>query len=55
MIATVHSEPVAPKKGLHRQLYAQVLVAIVAGGLIGHFYPSFGESLKPLGDGFGLC
>ncbi len=29
-----------------------VLVAIVAGGLIGHLWPEFGQSLKPLGDGF---
>jgi aerobic C4-dicarboxylate transport protein len=33
-------------------LYLQVLVAIVAGALIGHFFPAAGESLKPLGDGF---
>jgi aerobic C4-dicarboxylate transport protein len=33
-------------------LYVQVLVAIVAGALIGHFFPATGESLKPLGDGF---
>jgi aerobic C4-dicarboxylate transport protein len=29
-----------------------VLVAIVAGVLIGYFWPATGESLKPLGDGF---
>jgi aerobic C4-dicarboxylate transport protein len=33
-------------------LYVQVLVAIVAGGLIGHFAPETGVALKPLGDGF---
>jgi aerobic C4-dicarboxylate transport protein len=33
-------------------LYAQVLLAIVAGGLIGHFAPDWGVALKPLGDGF---
>lgn len=42
----------APRKGLHRQLYAQVLVAIVLGAAIGHFWPQIGESLKPLGDAF---
>ena len=36
----------------YTHLYVQVLVAITAGALIGHFYPSFGESLKPLGDAF---
>ena len=34
------------------QLYIQVLVAIAAGALIGHFWPEFGASLKPLGDAF---
>lgn len=36
----------------YRQLYFQVIFAIILGALIGHFWPSFGESLKPLGDGF---
>lgn len=33
-------------------LYFQVLGAIVLGGVVGYFWPSVGESLKPLGDGF---
>lgn len=33
-------------------LYAQVLIAIVIGVLIGHFAPATGEALKPLGDAF---
>ena len=33
-------------------LYFQVLIAITAGILVGHFTPDFGEMLKPLGDGF---
>ena len=43
--------PAAPK-GLHRHLYFQVLVAIGAGILLGHFYPGLGEQMKPLGDAF---
>jgi len=35
-----------------RHLYVQVLAAIVAGVLIGHFWPDAGRALKPLGDGF---
>jgi aerobic C4-dicarboxylate transport protein len=35
-----------------RQLYAQVIIAIVCGALIGHFQPDVGIALKPLGDGF---
>jgi len=34
------------------QLYLQVLVAIVLGAALGHFYPTYGEALKPLGDAF---
>jgi aerobic C4-dicarboxylate transport protein len=33
-------------------LYVQVLIAIVIGVLIGHFYPSFAVELKPFGDAF---
>jgi len=35
-----------------RSLYAQVLLAIVAGVLLGHFQPQLGADLKPLGDAF---
>lgn len=37
---------------LYQQLYLQVLVAIAAGILVGHFFPEFGMSLKVLGDSF---
>ena len=36
----------------YKILYIQVLIAIAAGVLIGHFYPGLGKQLKPLGDGF---
>ncbi len=41
-----------PRRPFYRSLYFQVIVAIVLGGTIGHFWPTFGESLKPLGDAF---
>ncbi len=41
-----------PRKPLYRSLYFQVIVAIVLGVLLGHFWPQTGASLKPLGDGF---
>jgi aerobic C4-dicarboxylate transport protein len=45
--------PDRPKRTpLYAQLYVQVVVAIVAGALVGHFYPTTGEALKPLGDFF---
>ncbi|MGM9321598.1 dicarboxylate/amino acid:cation symporter [Deinococcus aquaticus] len=37
---------------IFRSLYAQVLTAIVIGVAVGHFFPTVGEQLKPLGDGF---
>ncbi|CAN5330893.1 dicarboxylate/amino acid:cation symporter [soil metagenome] len=42
----------AERRPFYRHLYFQVLVAIGAGAFIGHFWPEFGESLKPLGDAF---
>ena len=42
----------AAPRGRSQHLYAQVLVAISLGALVGHFYPELGASLKPVGDGF---
>ncbi|MDZ4310692.1 MAG: dicarboxylate/amino acid:cation symporter [Cypionkella sp.] len=50
-INTAASVAQAPRP-FYRHLYFQVIFAIILGALIGHFWPSFGESLKPLGDGF---
>jgi aerobic C4-dicarboxylate transport protein len=41
-----------PRISWYRILYVQVLIAVAIGILIGHFFPDFGKSLKPLGDGF---
>ncbi|MBB4728589.1 dicarboxylate/amino acid:cation symporter [Xanthomonas arboricola] len=49
------SKPAGPLPApvpFYRQLYFQVVVAIVLGALLGHFEPTFAESLKPLGDAF---
>ena len=35
-----------------KSLYVQVLIAVTIGILLGYFYPSTGEAMKPLGDGF---
>ena len=40
------------RKPFYRSLYFQVIVAILLGVLLGHFWPQTGASLKPLGDGF---
>ncbi|MFG1396855.1 dicarboxylate/amino acid:cation symporter [Roseixanthobacter pseudopolyaromaticivorans] len=48
--------PATPAPAVHRKfyrhLYFQVLLAIAAGILLGHFYPSLATDLKPLGDAF---
>lgn len=40
------------KLPFYRHLYVQVLAAIAAGVLLGHFYPETGEAMKPFGDAF---
>ncbi|MBC3920372.1 C4-dicarboxylate transporter DctA [Undibacterium sp. CY18W] len=37
---------------IYKSLFGQVLIALVLGILVGVLYPSFGVSLKPVGDGF---
>nr|WP_314366966.1 dicarboxylate/amino acid:cation symporter [uncultured Acinetobacter sp.] len=49
---TLDQETVQKKQKFHQILYVQVIFAIVAGILLGHFFPEFGESLKPLGEAF---
>ena len=48
---TAVAVPRKPKK-LYQQLYVQVLFAITVGILLGHYYPSFAQEMKPLGDAF---
>ncbi|RKG29039.1 dicarboxylate/amino acid:cation symporter [Acinetobacter tianfuensis] len=40
------------KQKFYKILYVQVIFAIIAGILLGHFMPDLGASLKPLGDAF---
>lgn len=42
----------ATKKPFYRSLYFQVVVAIIIGILLGHFSPTWGEAMQPLGVGF---
>ena len=46
------SSPTGQRKPLYHSLYVQVLIAVIAGVCLGHFYPQLGADLKPLGDGF---
>ena len=58
--ATLSTAPVSPatlqvapkKRPIYRSLYVQVICAVIAGVLLGHFYPAAGADMKPLGDGF---
>ena len=40
------------RQPLYKSLYFQVIVAIIIGIALGHYYPQFGVAVKPLGDGF---
>jgi aerobic C4-dicarboxylate transport protein len=40
------------RRSSFKKLYVQVLIAIVFGILLGHFYPRIGVEMKPFSDGF---
>ncbi|MSR36520.1 MAG: cation:dicarboxylase symporter family transporter, partial [Gemmatimonadetes bacterium] len=40
------------RKPIHHHLYVQVVTGIILGVIVGHFWPSVGVALRPLGDGF---
>ncbi|MGF6920041.1 C4-dicarboxylate transporter DctA [Paraburkholderia sp. 40] len=44
--------PVSKVRRALSKLYVQVLIGIVAGVLLGHFYPELASQMKPLGDLF---
>jgi len=48
----IAEKPPSRLRRLLRHLYVQVLLAILLGIVVGHFYPSVGEQMKPLGDTF---
>ncbi|QCO15670.1 C4-dicarboxylate transporter DctA [Azospirillum brasilense] len=48
---TIDPKVVYPK-AIYKALYFQVVIGLILGILAGHFWPDFGASLKPLGDGF---
>ena len=49
---TSQASPLVAQTPFYKTLYFRVLVAIVAGVMVGFFFPTFAQSLKPLGDGF---
>jgi len=46
------AEPGAARKPFYKLLYFWVLVAVVLGAGLGHFFPETGAAMKPLGDAF---
>ena len=46
------STPAEKRRDRTHLLYAAVIVAVVAGALVGGFFPGVGKDLKPLGTGF---
>ncbi len=40
------------KRPLYKRLYFQVLLGIIIGVSLGHFFPEFATSMKPMGDAF---
>src|SRR6185436_5718741 len=48
----LHAQALPKRPPFYRSMYAQVIAAILLGGLLGHFNPEFAVKLKPLGDGF---
>lgn len=47
-----HSGVRAEPKPWYRQLYVQVLIAIVLGIVVGGVWPDVGESMQPIGETF---
>ena len=51
-MANIISEAPPRRGGIFGHLYVQVILAILLGVIVGHFWPETGAALKPLGDGF---
>ncbi|MCV7169655.1 C4-dicarboxylate transporter DctA [Mycobacterium manitobense] len=47
-----HAGPDAPRKPWYSSLFIQLMIAIVAGILVGWLWPAFGADLKPVADAF---
>ncbi|SHO65579.1 aerobic C4-dicarboxylate transport protein [Pseudoxanthobacter soli DSM 19599] len=52
MVATIPTAQPRQPRRFYRHLYFQVLVAIAIGVTLGHYYPTIGAQMKPLGDAF---
>lgn len=50
-ITAVSPQP-RSRRAWYKQLWIQVFIAMAVGIAVGHFYPTAGQRLQPLGDGF---
>jgi aerobic C4-dicarboxylate transport protein len=48
----VHARPARRARPWYTQLWAQVLIAMISGIVLGHFAPDLGAKMQPLGDAF---
>src|SRR5215207_3365615 len=46
------NEQTTRRKPIYKQIYFWVLVGIVLGILVGHFFPKTGQALEPIGESF---
>jgi aerobic C4-dicarboxylate transport protein len=54
-MATASEQPngtTTQRKPIYKQIYFWVLVGIVLGILVGHFFPKTGQALEPIGESF---
>jgi aerobic C4-dicarboxylate transport protein len=51
-VAPIEAIKPAPHRPFYLQLWFLVLVAMVIGIALGHFYPDAGAAMEPLGDAF---
>lgn len=49
---TTTQHTVESTRAWYRSIYAQVILAIAGGIVLGHFFPEWGQKMKPLSDGF---
>src|SRR5215210_7483273 len=52
VMASTTEEQTSRRKPIYRQIYFWVLVGIVLGILVGHFFPAAGVALEPVGTSF---
>jgi aerobic C4-dicarboxylate transport protein len=50
--SNTNEQTTSRRKPIYKQIYFWVLVGIVLGILVGHFFPKTGQALEPIGESF---